>query len=201
MNKTIIFASIGALVLLGILFVLQNAPTDTEAPKSPVENVQVSINAVLFVSPHTNETVSVAFGDESAKFSNSTYHDVLVPQTEAASGARYVNEELGLMLWNKGAELVVYEDDIVIFEGQTEDSMGNPNPGAIDVLASALQANSWVWKETRMTDGTVIKPKEVESFPLTFDGKGNVIGQTDCNGFGGNYTEAITVCLPNDIPF
>lgn len=188
MNKTIIFASIGALVLLGILFVLQNAPTDTEAPKSPVENVQVSSNAVLFVSPHTNETVSVAFGDESAKFSNSTYHDVLVPQTEAASGARYVNEELGLMLWNKGAELVVYEDDVVIFEGQTEASLGDPNPGAFDVLTTALQANSWVWKETQMNDDTIIAPKEANSFILTFDAEGRVSGQTDCNGFGGNYT-------------
>ena len=188
MNKTIIFSSIGALVLLGALFVLQNTTTDTETPQSAIENAQVASEAVLFISPHTNETVSVVFGDGSVKFSNDTYKDVLVPQAEAASGSRYVNEELGLMLWNKGAELVVYEDDIVIFEGQTEASMGNPNPGAIDVLASALQANSWIWKETRMTDGTVIKPKEIKSFTLTFDGKGNVSGQTDCNGFGGNYT-------------
>jgi heat shock protein HslJ len=128
------------------------------------------------------------FDDASAKFSNDTYEDVLVVQTEAASGARYINEELGLMIWNKGSELVVYEDDIVIFEGQTEASMGNPNPGAVDVMASALQAHSWIWKETQMNDDTIIKPKEAGSFTLTFDAEGRVSGQTDCNGFGGTYT-------------
>lgn len=188
MNKTIIFTSIGAIVLLGVLFVLQNSQGSEEEQVPAVQNLQVAKDAVLFVSPHTSESVSVVFDSESAKFSNDTYQDVLVLQTEAASGARYVNEELGLMLWNKGAELVVYEDDIVIFEGQTEASMGNPNPGAVDVLASALQANSWIWQETQMNDDTIIKPKEAGSFTLTFDTEGRVSGQTDCNGFGGTYT-------------
>lgn len=188
MNKTIIFTSIGVIVLLGILFVLQNSRGVEEVQVPAVQNLQVSNDAILFISPHTSESVSVVFDSESAKFSNDTYQDVLVLQTEAASGARYVNEELGLMLWNKGAELVVYEDDIVIFEGQTEASMGNPNPGAVDVLASALQANSWIWQETQMNDDTIIKPKEAGSFTLTFDTEGRVSGQTDCNGFGGTYT-------------
>ena len=188
MNKTIIFTSIGVIVLLGILFVLQNSRGVEEVQVPAVQNLQVSNDAILFISPHTSESVSVVFDSESAKFSNDTYQDVLVLQTEAASGARYVNEELGLMLWNKGAELVVYEDDIVIFEGQTEASMGNPNPGEVDVLASALQANSWIWQETQMNDDTIIKPKEAGSFTLTFDTEGRVSGQTDCNGFGGTYT-------------
>jgi heat shock protein HslJ len=188
MNKTIIFASVGALILLGILFVLQNSRSVEDRQTPATENLQVSKDAVLFVSPHTGESVSVVFNDQSAKFSNQTYQDVLVPQAEAASGARYVNEDLGLMLWNKGAEIVVYENDIVIFEGQTEASMGNPNPGAFDVLAAALQANSWIWQETQMNDDTLIVPKRAGAFVLTFDAEGRVSGQTDCNGFGGSYT-------------
>lgn len=188
MNKTIIFTSIGAVILLGVLFILQNSKGVGETETPAVQNLQVSKDAVRFVSPHTNEAVSVVFDDTSAKFSNDTYEDVLVVQTEAASGARYINEEYGLMIWNKGSELVVYEDDIVIFEGQTEASMGNPNPGAVDVREAALQAHGWTWQETQMNDDTIIKPKEAGSFTLTFDTEGRVSGQTDCNGFGGTYT-------------
>ena len=188
MNKTIIFTSIGAIGLLGVLFLLQNLSSTEVVPEPAVENLQVAKEPVLFVSPHTGESVSVVFEDSSAVFSNSKYQDVLVPQAEAASGARYLNQDLGLMLWNKGSEIVVYEDDIVIFEGQTEPSLGNPNPGAVDVLTPALQSNSWIWQKTQMNDDTVIVPKEAGSFVLTFDTEGRVSGQTDCNGFGGNYT-------------
>ncbi len=72
----------------------------------------------------------------------------------------------------------------------TKDTLGNPNPkqDALDVSSSTLLSYSWVWRETRMNDGTVISPKQAGLFVLTFDAEGSVSGQTDCNGFGGSYT-------------
>ncbi len=50
-----------------------------------------------------------------------------------------------------------------------------------------IQAHTWVWQKTTMANGSVITPKKVGVFSVTFAADGSISGKTDCNGFGGTY--------------
>jgi len=51
-----------------------------------------------------------------------------------------------------------------------------------------VESNTWIWQKTIMNDGTVVTPKKVGIFTLSFDStKGSVSGRTDCNSFSGSY--------------
>ncbi len=51
-----------------------------------------------------------------------------------------------------------------------------------------VQANTWMWLKTVMSDGSVVTPNKPGMFTLTFGTDGNLSGKTDCNGFFGSYT-------------
>ncbi len=187
MNKeSVLYTAIGIVFIL-LMFWLMKPEAEVTPNQMVVDENTPTKDAVTFTSPHTGESLSVTFSEEKAVLNSKKYADVELDQVEAASGARYENVERGVSLWNKGSEVSVYQDDVVTFQGQTEPSMGNPNPGGVEVLESALMSNAWLWKETQMNDGTVITPKKTDAFKLTFSADGRVSGTTDCNGFGGSY--------------
>jgi heat shock protein HslJ len=50
-----------------------------------------------------------------------------------------------------------------------------------------IYSGTWVWEKTIMNDDTTIMPNQAEAFTLTFVIGGRVSGETDCNGFTGNF--------------
>lgn len=53
--------------------------------------------------------------------------------------------------------------------------------------AESIQSQTWIWKETGMSDGTVITPKKAGAFTLTLGKDGQATGKTDCNSFFASY--------------
>lgn len=79
------------------------------------------------------------------------------------------------------------------YVGTKEDSMPAPinngsNNSQNNTQNFSINDSVWVWKETQMNNGTIVKPKKPGVFTLTFTEQGNVSGNTDCNNFGGTYT-------------
>lgn len=188
MNKESILYTIAGVLFIFLMFLLIKPEANVAEPQAAVTETAPTKEAVTFTSPQTGESLSVTFNEDTAVLDSETYNDLPLTQVEAASGARYENKESGVTVWNKGEEVSVYQDDVVTFQGQTKTSMGNPNPGGIDVKEAALMSNAWLWKETLMNDDTIIRPNKVDAFSLTFTADGRVSGTTDCNGFGGGYS-------------
>lgn len=60
-------------------------------------------------------------------------------------------------------------------------------PSVLKVSVDLLTANMWLWKETVLSSGEVVVPKQKGAFSITFSEEGNMSGTTDCNGFAGSY--------------
>jgi heat shock protein HslJ len=185
MKKTVI--GVIGLVMVITLVVWFSGPKDTPTP----QNIDIVIKkepiVATFISPTTGEATVVSFSEEVASVNFNEFVDVPLTLVTSASGARYENTDLGLVVWNKGDEVTIYQNDEIIFMGQDEKATGNPNTGEVvtgDVLPLDIR---WVWKETTMSDGSVITPNQPEAFTLTFNTDYSVNGTTDCNGFGGDY--------------
>jgi heat shock protein HslJ len=50
-----------------------------------------------------------------------------------------------------------------------------------------LGETSWLWIQTTMKDGSIVKPVKSDAFILSFQDDGNMSSSTDCNGLGGTY--------------
>lgn len=174
---------------------------DAQAPM-----VEQEAPTFVFTSVEAGESINVSFNqaDDTATMSGLGYEDVVLTQAVSASGARYVNEELGLELWNKGDEITLSENGDAVFTGTTEpaeeiedDSVTETTPSdeASVLTEESLSAHAWVWKETSMNNDEVITPKKADAFSLTFSLEGRVNGTTDCNRFSGSYTVTDTGTL------
>lgn len=131
----------------------------------------------VFTSPESGESITVAFDREGATLFGAGYEDVRFKPAVSASGARYVNEEEGLELWNRG-------EAITLSRGGEQLFMGNIG-GLTD--ADKLAGSVWVWQATTIGDA-VTEPRQADVFTLSFDREsGRVSGTTDCNGLGGSY--------------
>jgi len=54
-----------------------------------------------------------------------------------------------------------------------------------------LAGPTWVWSETKYSDGKVVTPTKAGIFSIKFDSKeGHIFGTTDCNGFSMSYTSS-----------
>lgn len=60
--------------------------------------------------------------------------------------------------------------------------------GEADPARMTLQMKSWVWIKTQQKDATIVTPKKVDAFTLTFSTDGRVSVKTDCNSGGGSFT-------------
>jgi len=80
-----------------------------------------------FTSADTNETITVSFDNtnQTATVNGAGYTNLVFNQTISASGARYENAEKGLILWNKGDEITLYDkDNNALFVGTTTQTPG-----------------------------------------------------------------------------
>lgn len=139
-------------------------------------NLESDKGAVTFINPNNQDEVEVVFNEDEAVFSGLGYSQLVLQHATSASGARFVNEDINLELWNRGNDLTVSLGGEQVFSGNTT--------GETD--ADKL-AGTWVWQATTI-GGVVTEPNRPGVFSITFnDGTGTVQGKTDCNGFGGSY--------------
>lgn len=147
-----------------------------------VANMSGQQALVVFTSPENSESISVVFNneDQTAVLSGAGYESLVFTSAIAASGARYINEDEGLELWNRGNEIRLARGDETLFLG---------NVGGL-TEADRLESGIWVWQATTI-GAEVTEPREEKSsaFTLRFNAQENrVSGTTDCNGFSGSYT-------------
>lgn len=161
---------------------------------------------ITFVSQE-GESVSVVFNNKNntATLTGGEYTNLVFTQAISASGARYVNEESGLVLWNKGDEITLYSNEEPIFIGISEsaknidevvlDARDSETPHVSPILESDTSNNgndltgTWMWLETRHSNAKVVTPNKEGVFSIALDASGKrVVGTTDCNGFFGQFT-------------
>lgn len=77
-----------------------------------------------FSNAQTGESISVTFDNvaDTATMTGAGHTGLVFTHAISASGARYVNEEENLVLWNKGNEITLYENDQPVFVGITTQS-------------------------------------------------------------------------------
>lgn len=148
----------------------------------------------------SGESISVSFDNEAgtATMTGYGYSGLVFAQAISASGARYVNEEHDMVLWNKGDEITLYAGDQPIFTGMLRDAAEDGGesvdgesaaiePESPSVINVQLLEHVWVWKGTELASGEIIAPNKPGVFTITFNDDETVRGATDCNGFFGPY--------------
>lgn len=161
---------------------------------------------MLIPAAYTNaagETVNVEYNNDKGTVTMVRNGEtIILSQVISASGARYANEDESIVLWNKGDDVTLYENDVITFEGAdssrvveedtntSSDSEETVNTENLDeeVLIDAALIGTWQWEktETNSDEGIYPQPKS-NKFSLSFDKDGMVSGTTDCNSFGGDY--------------
>jgi len=154
-----------------------------------VNNNEVAVGSYesfTFTDTTTNESVVVSFSDSGnrALFTGLGYVDEVLEQAISASGARYVNADESVVVWNKGNEVTVFIDDEIVFTGITPDDSG------VSIINYAdLHRYIWVWEDTLVEGEMETKvPNEAGDFEITLSENGMIGVTTDCNNAGGNYT-------------
>ncbi len=145
------------------------------------EKLEESLGQETVFENREGEKLTVSF-DNQAK--TALVDGLPLIQVESASGVRYVNEAEGLELWNKGIEVTLKRGETLLFQGRTTQGsmVGDP-------LLYVFAGPTWVWYETQYPGGASVYPQNTGKFTISFDSaKGQVSGNTDCNGFSGEYT-------------
>ena len=197
MDKKFLIGFAVILLLVGIL-VFSGGEKNKEVVKEEQPKEEVASDKIIeatFLNDETGDQIDVVFNNETevstAVLNGLGLNNLVFEIATSASGARYLNEEQGLELWNKGNKITLSEGDRIIFEGETA--------GTKEVLdETGLSDFVWIWEGTKKaTDSESFTPKKVGDFSLTFSkNDGLVFGKTDCNNFSGQYT-----VTGNDISF
>ncbi len=169
MNKNILWTLIVVAVVLVLTALFVYLKSD--------EGRSSGDNEVAFVSPDSNDSVAVVFKEGGqAVLTGLGYDGLVLDQAIAASGARYVDEETGVELWNRGNDVTISRGGQQIFSG---------NVGGLSDAEKL--SGTWEWQATTI-GGVVIEPQKADTFTITFDlQEKRVNGTTDCNGFFGGY--------------
>lgn len=145
-----------------------------------------SYEMFTFTDPETGDSVMVSFSDNGnrALFTGLGYTEEVLEQAISASGARYVNTDESLVVWNKGDEITVFINDEIVFEGITGNDSG-VNVAVYDDMYRYV----WVWENTVLAGEDEDKePATAGDFELTLSDDGMIGVNTDCNNAGGRYT-------------
>lgn len=162
----------GLLVIWGILSLTGSKPIEAEFVNNAGDSMYVSFN-------NEDRTATIEGGD---------YDGIKLVQATSASGARYVNEENGLELWNKGEDLTLKKGEELVFEGKVFRLPEEGGEMSSDEDLYVFAGPTWVWQETRSAEGSVTRPQKTGEYTITFEVSGKVLGETDCNNFSGSYT-------------
>ncbi|MCC6198737.1 META domain-containing protein [Candidatus Nomurabacteria bacterium] len=176
MKKTPVIVTVLTLLIIGLLFI-QSRHDATKATRPIV---------AVFTDQQTQQVATVSFDNttQTATLDGAGYQGLVFTQDISASGARYINNENNLVLWNKGNDITLYDS--------TGKSLFNGTSAAADTTGTstvkALSESVWVWQSTVLANGDTIAPREAGAFALTFGTDGRISGTTDCNSFSGSYS-------------
>jgi heat shock protein HslJ/membrane-bound inhibitor of C-type lysozyme len=191
-------------MLLGVVRLIGNQGEPQSVFVSPQEIAFLDRAEAIRYQGEDGEIV-VKYADELVQIVGGNYDQVVLRQVPAASGVKYEGEQ-GLTLWTKGDEVRIETPQELIFVGNEvhDDVMTEvPNEDVETPVATtstaigALVDIKWIWKQA-IISGEVVTAQKPEEFSVTFTAEGQVTGDTDCNGFGGTYTQDTTTLTLGD---
>jgi membrane-bound inhibitor of C-type lysozyme len=122
-NKKSIALIVLLLIILAIVLYFVKTPA-----QSPVidqqNNIQIIGEIYTYTNASTSQELKVSYDNtnNTAIIYPNEVNKVVFNATTTGSGARYSNDEQGLILWNKGNNVSLYLNDSLIFTGTTENS-------------------------------------------------------------------------------
>ena len=183
--KRILFLMIAVIVVAtALLLAFRSQYPETPAQPQPDPVPQGELIEVTYVDGE-EQTAKVTYDNtnDRAYLTFGPYTNAEVLATTSASGARFANDDLGLVVWEKGEELSIYQDDETIFR-----SIATVMEMTDDEKRQRLTSTSWTWTQIRFADEPSVTPNRTDAFSLTFTADGSVSGTTDCNNFSGTYS-------------
>lgn len=110
-------------IILGIVVVVA-AVLVLSATMPEVKSLFVNSKSVevVYVNPANGASISISYDNskKTATLNSQSFKGVEFVQIESASGARYENAEQKLMIWNKGDEVILYQNALAIFSGKVQ---------------------------------------------------------------------------------
>lgn len=183
---TIIIILLATAVLYGVR--LSITPS-TQPNIEDIKPQEITSTQAQYVSETGDEAHVNYYSNNTASLTliGSEYKDIQFTHATSASGARYENTDLGLILWEKAPDLTIYKDEEPIFSGRKWEVL------AKDKIEKLLPSKKWFWAKTvegeiTSSNPVTITPKKTDVFSLAFSSDGNVTGTTDCNTFSGSYS-------------
>lgn len=86
---------------------------------------------------------------------------------------------------------VSYDESVVFIPsgcmGENGLSSKLPAGSAPATNPADVEGKTWVWQETMINDGSLIKPKKSGAFTISFGVDGRITGKTDCNSYFATY--------------
>lgn len=195
MSSFVKAAVLGSLILIGVIciaWLLTKPDIRNNTEQEIVAPPTASLTPVTFISTETGDPVFVTFGTSTALLNGIGYSNLLLPQVEAASGAKYEVRSENLTLWNQGDEITIKRGRKILFTGINQDTyLPSDAATSTPVVATTTElvnlSGTYVWIETIKGDQTMT-PKKPGVFSVTFS-ESTLSGTTDCNGFSGSYTK------------
>ncbi len=178
------------IVLAGLLLVVKYQFRNTTEPMQDDQNFSAETADFTYVN-ESGEALTVQY-ESSLNNMYLTYHSsttahsfdaIELVASTSASGAKYENTDLGLVFWEKSGDIMLYENDELIFQ-----SVPQAVPLSDEDAIRKLSANAWKWHETIMSSGDIVTPNRPDAFTLKFSLDKTMSGSTDCNGFSGSYS-------------
>lgn len=191
MNKTkiLLFTILIILIATGVLYGIRFRTKKNINTQIDIEEKIEIIASAQYVSETGDEAKVTYYNNDTASLNliGSELVDINFNLAASASGARYENTELNLVLWEKEPQLTIYKDDGEIFNGTKFEVLEKNR------TQNLIISKKWIWTKTaqaigpEVQDAEQITPNQKDKFSLTFTAENQVSGTTDCNGFGGNY--------------
>lgn len=208
-KKLSMFLILLILVALGfVLFLKYDEVEDIEESKDynqvELNDKNITKAEASYVSSKNEQANVTYYSDDTAVLNSlgSGYKNISFKVATSASGARYENRELNLVLWEKAPEINIYKNDSLIFSGkkvETENTNNNQTPVSMPKeynpdLNYNLVSYEWIWQKTEkgirpVTDpNLIVYPKKPGAFVATFSKDGKVHMRTDCNTLNSSYS-------------
>ena len=156
-----------------------------QVSKIQIAQIESAVTDVFTNTENVSVTISSAPHQKNVLFSGIGYIDLPVVATTSASGARYINTESAIEVWNKGSELTVFRAGDPVFVG-VSGTTSKVDTNSLDyepiIFTEALTSYTWEWQQPGLDQAML------ESFTLKHERDGSVIITTDCNNYTGIYS-------------
>lgn len=154
---------------------------------APVTNI-VPVTVEEFTNTENVSVTIQSNNDQSAiSFTGIGFVDLPLFATTTASGARFINDETELEVWNKANEVLISYRNDVVFTGSkqakpTLDEFVTSGP----LLSPAEILTSYTWQWYRNDPSQTL----TEDYSITFNKDGTLKGTTTCGNFTGTFNAA-----------